>query len=256
MVYSFNIELDISKTGYLEEYEHDLYAYLSALDNSRQIFNEDHQISLQKNKLIVPVTCPEESALDKKNTIVYGLNRIKDLEERSGSKVQFVKTGIVPGYEEYVISEKSSFYFLMESDISPLRCGDTGWPIPLYKIPDTYHDNIGYDDVRNWRRDYDCVKHMWFRGSVSERFMQYQLQDHRSALSVAGRAVCKRIEELTGVPTYYYLFNYRAISQERDKKRRCPETGEDWFIEGGHPNELLDFKCDKSRLVSALTHNS
>ena len=256
MVCTFNIVIDFSKTGYLDSYEDDLSGYLSSLEDSRQIINEGNTISIQENRLIASVSCPEESALDKGNTTVYGLNRLKALEERAGCKIQHIQTGIVPGYDSYVISEKSSFYMLMEADISPLRCGDTGWPIPLYKIPDTYHDNKGYNNVRDWRRDYDCVKRMWFRGSVSERFMQYQLQDHRSALSKAGREVCRRIEELTGVPTYYYLFNYRAISQERDKKRRCPETGENWFIEGGHPNELIDFKCDKSRLVSALTNNS
>lgn len=256
MVCTFNIELDISKTGYHDEYEHDFYAYLSGLEDSRQITDEDYTISLSGNKLSVRVTCPEESALDIKNTPVRALKCRERLEELAGNKLQFIKTGTSIGWEKYTIPEKSSFYFLMDHDISPLRCGDSGESIPLYKIPYTYHDNCCYNDVRDWRRDYDCVKRMWFRGSVSERFMQYQLQDHRSALSKAGRAVCKRIEELTGVPTYYYLFNYRCISQEQDKKRPCPETGKKWFIEGGHPNELIDFKCDKSRLVSSLTNNS
>lgn len=256
MVYSFNIELDFSKTDNVDECEELFWNYLSALMDSRQIISESHELCISGNKLFASVICPEETSLDPKNATVYGKRSRIRLEERPGARLQFIKTGTAVGWEKYVVPENSSFYFLMEHDISPLRCGDTGESIPLYKIPYTYHDNCCYHDVRNWIRDYDCVKRMWFRGSVSERFMQYQLQDHRSALSVAGRAVCKRIEELTGVPTYYYLFNYRAISQARDKKRRCPETGEAWFIEGGHPNELLDFKCDKSRLVSALTNNS
>lgn len=92
-------------------------------------------------------------------------------------------------------------------------------------------------------------------GVVGERWAQNQLQSHDSSLSIQGIKCCKRIEEVTGTPTYYFLFNYRAWGQKKDKLRKCPNCQEDWLIEGRTPKDTYAFKCDNCRLVSELSPN-
>jgi len=64
------------------------------------------------------------------------------------------------------------------------------------------------------------------------------------------------LPELTGVPTYYFLFNYRTWTTKEDRERKCPITGNDWLIEGKTDDDFIAFKCDESRLVSELSTNT
>ncbi|MFD1143005.1 DUF2310 family Zn-ribbon-containing protein [Larkinella insperata] len=63
----------------------------------------------------------------------------------------------------------------------------------------------------------------------------------------------QRIVESTGIPTYYFLLNYRNWGRTKDHARKCPLTGQDWLIEGATINDFIGFKCDESRLVSELS---
>ena len=137
----------------------------------------------------------------------------------------------------------------------PLICGDTHTEIPLYKIPKTDHNGDDYDNLFFWNKNYNRLHGLWF-GSEYEAFAEEQMQDPYSSISKAGRALCTLIEKLTGVPTYYFLHNYRPWSKEKDKQRKCPITGNDWRIEGKTSSDYIAFKCDESRLVSELSTNS
>lgn len=82
------------------------------------------------------------------------------------------------------------------------------------------------------------------------------MQDPHSALSIQGRAVGQRIEALTGVPTYYFLFNYHRRSLNQDRAWKCPLCGKDWLLEGAEPSDDLAFRCIDDRIVSEFTRNS
>ncbi len=66
--------------------------------------------------------------------------------------------------------------------------------------------------------------------------------------SLEGRELCTLVEELTDVPTYYYLFRHNARSIESELRRRCPIGDEQWLLD--KPDGLYDFRCNPCRLLS------
>lgn len=255
-MFTFDILLDLSKTGYQAEIAEHLESLISCLYDSRQITNGDCTVVHAANTLRVSVTCPEMDALDAKNSTAYGKHRLEKIEEVLQMPVQFIPTGNDPRYLPYSDQEKPSFYVLYFAGYSPLIHGDSGDLIPLYKIPFTYHDEACYNDILFWSNNYERIYGLWFNGAVGEQFARRQMQDPNSALSRQGRAVCQRIEELTGVPTYYFLFNYRRRTRQQDLDWKCPLCGKAWLIEGAAPSDFIAFRCAESRLVSGFTKNS
>ena len=79
------------------------------------------------------------------------------------------------------------------------------------------------------------------------------MQNLDSELSKQGIEICKKIEKLTTVPTYYYLHNYDKYKND-NKKRCCPKCGEKWNVKKKE-NYRFDFKCDNCRIVSFLSPN-
>lgn len=131
-----------------------------------------------------------------------------------------------------------------------MLCGDTGTAIPLYRIPYTYQGDC-YDNVYFWWLQMKRLSGLWF-GCYYDEFTEAQMSDVDSIINKKGRELCTLIESLTGVPTYYFLFNNRTWTTQEDLARKCPVTGRDWRIEGKTTGEIA-FKCDESRLVSELS---
>lgn len=256
----FDIVLDISRSGYEEtELEHLFWTYVANLYDTRQIANEDVVITRAADRVSARVVCPEVGSLFIETQPAHIGIVAKKIEVLTGRKIGYERAGIAPNMARYSGVARSSFYILRWGHFSPLLCGDTFRPIPLYEIPPasddpTWHDN--YDDINAWARTYRWLYGLWTGSSVGEDFAQRQMQDHRSELSKEGRRLCRRIEEMTGVPTFYFLINYRAWSTSKDEARRCPETGEDWQIAGRTAYHPIAFKCDASRLVSELSANT
>ena len=71
-------------------------------------------------------------------------------------------------------------------------------------------------------------------------------------LSQTGVGIATRITELTGIPTYYYLYRYGGRSLKSERERKCPGCDGEWLlVEALH--EQFDFKCDHCRLVSHIS---
>ncbi|MFM9948620.1 MAG: DUF2310 family Zn-ribbon-containing protein, partial [Saprospiraceae bacterium] len=163
-MYTFDILLDLSKTGYQTEIAEQLELWIGYLYDSRQILSEDYTFVHAANRLRVSVTCPEADALDSKNSTVYGKASLKKIEEVLQTPVQFIPTGTDPRYSPYSEQEKPSFYILYFAGFTPLISGDSGELIPLYKIPFTYHDDACYNDIRSWSNNYERIYGLWFNG--------------------------------------------------------------------------------------------
>jgi predicted nucleic acid-binding Zn ribbon protein len=253
----FDIFLDTLHCGYENtDIEHGLWTFLAFLRQTNQIINDDYVFTRIGSSVRVSVVCPEPDSLTRQNTIAYVNDAKQALETMTHSALRYAEAGVEPQYANYRVPENSSHYILRQGGFSPLLCGDTCKPIPLYRIPPTHHDAKCYDNLRGWERNYQHLYGLWLKGDVCEAFALKQLQDHQSALSVLGRDLCRHIEDLTGKPTYYFLFNYRGWSKAKDRARKCPVTGNDWLIEGKTASDAIAFKCDASRLVSELSANS
>ena len=72
-------------------------------------------------------------------------------------------------------------------------------------------------------------------------------------MSKAGQKICKYVEEVTGIATYYYLQCYWGRRKNEDT-RLCPSCGQNWST-GLNSNEFhhFAFQCDQCRLVSHLS---
>ncbi len=233
------------------------YNYIYFLERTGQIIKtKHHHVVVDKNVIQVNVLCPGMDSLSLKFASKYNLKTIKQIEKNSGSKITSTFIGRDADNPSYKIPKQSSFYILKNGLESPLLCGDTHRPIPLYTIPCTDHKGIDYDNIYFWDQDFERLNGLWLSSGSYESFAEEQMQDVYSAINKQGRELCTKIEKLTGVPTYYFLHNYRACSKEKDKQRKCPITGNDWYIKGKTETDFIAFKCDESRLVSELSANS
>ena len=252
----FDIIIDVSKSGFEDsELEHHLWDLLSFLYDTRQIVNDEYQFVRSGDSVRVSVACPEPSALMMTPPTRFIADKWAAIEALTQAKIEITQIGTDPNQAGYVIPQNPSFYILRQGWFSPLLCGDTGKPIPLYRIPPTNPDGDCYDNLRFWEKAYHRLYGLWIGSGVGERFALGQMQDHQSALSQQGRALCERIEALTGTPTYYHLFNYRGWSEKQDQARLCPVTGKLWRIEGSSTADFIAFKSDEARLVSELSFN-
>ena len=230
--------------------------YIFHLERTGQILKTHGHISINGKTLKVSVFCPEKDAFSLKNCNPYNIKTIHKLEQHTGSKIKHIITGREAEYADYVVPKNSSFYILRNGWDSPLICGDTHNAIPLYKFPRTDLQGDGYDNIYFWNQNYERLYGLWLSSGAYEGFAEQQLHDPWSDINKTGRELCRLVEDLTGVPTYYFMFNYRGWSEEDDRKRKCPVTGSDWLIEGKSSSDFIAFKCDESRLVSELSTNT
>ncbi len=229
--------------------------YFQSLYGSKQIINEEWQYESIGNGLSVNLFCPEKDSYKTNNTTKYGNQWKNRIENELNCQMEFRYLGLDPEFGETSIPEKSDFFILKSARFSPLIEGSSLKQIPLYKIPYTYRDRECYNDINFWENNYVRIEGLWFNGAVGERWAQNQLQNHNSELSKQGIDCCKKIEEVTGIPTYYFLFNYRSWGRKKDRERKCPNCGNDWFIDGSTFNDYYAFKCDTCRLISELSSN-
>lgn len=229
--------------------------YLNLLYRSRQIVNKEYQYEPVENGVQLNLYCPEKTSYQNKFSTKYAIAQKESIEKAYHSVFEFNYVGSDPECKETVIPETSEFYILRPAGISPLADGVSFDQIPLYKIPYTDEKYACYSDIHHWESTYEHIEAVWYRGYGADKWTSKQLQNHNSELSIGGINCCKQIEKLTGIPTYYFLFNDRAWGRIKDKKRKCPGCQGEWFIEGSTFNHYYAFKCDNCRLVSQLSSN-
>ncbi|MEN9434434.1 MAG: hypothetical protein RLZZ422_2023 [Pseudomonadota bacterium] len=252
-MFVFEITIDNQNFAY-DSIEHDLYTFLALLESNRQVVPRDHLIVKEHNKFTVRVSCPEQDSISSKNSNEYAINFWQKIENHSQTSLVFNYIGEDIEYPlpRYALPEKSSFYLLRFGWYSPLICGDSDTPIPLYKIPYTDSNAQSYDNITMWESYYKNIYLVWLKSQFeTERFMQAQLEDINSPLNKAGRELCQLIEEKTRIPTYYFLFNERYWTVQEDQIRKCPITNNEWNV--SYLKTFYDFKCDQSRLISSFS---
>jgi len=256
MMYTFDIFITNNNPAF-GSFIHCVSTYAFLLQKSGQIFNDDYHLVQKNNTVTISVYCAEKTSLNPKNNMVQIDEMIEKIETNAKTKIKYIETGFEAQRSLYKLPKNSSFYVLYSrfKEGSPLLCGDTFMLIPPYKIPYTDFDEMTYDNLNFWDNDYQRFFGMWMNG-MYEEFAQEQLQNPLSKLNVEGRKICAKIEKLTGVPTYYFLFNYRNWTAKEDRERKCPMTGNDWIIKGKTDDDYIAFKCDESRLVSELSSNT
>jgi predicted nucleic acid-binding Zn ribbon protein len=201
----------------------------------------------------------EENSLDPTFHNQYVKSGILNLEKAAHGKLAIALVGKSSTIYAGPCKCSSRSHFLLLTHFltlsSPLFCGGCDRSVPLYKIPLYDGENSSYYKILSWQSNYQACDQLQINCEVGERWGMRQMQDVHSELSRQGLEICKRIEALTGTPTYYFLFNYRNISLIQDRKRPCPSCGGQWQLEEALHGEY-HFKCENCRLISSETCNS
>lgn len=208
---------------------------------------------LSNNKVIAFPHTIEKKSLHRKFNNFYVNRQIEKIESKANSKLKFKTVGKDCENNEGVCQcKKSSHYILITNYItidSPLKCGDCSLSIPLYQLP-IYYD-YGYLPILSWETNYISCDSLQMNCEVGERWALKQMQNLNSELSKQGMKICKRIEKLTNIPTYYYLHNYNKYKSD-DKNRPCPKCHQKWNLKKTLEKQF-DFKCDKCKIISTLS---
>ena len=206
--------------------------------------------------MIYFVQTHELNSLNKINNNFYVNKQIKLIESKYNIKLKFQTLGASNDYENAVCKcSKSNFYILFTNYLSiasPISCGSCFNPVPLYKLP--FYDDYDYHRILSWDTNYIACDQLQMNCEVGERFGLNQMQNHNSQLSQQGIEICRKIEELTKIPTYYYLYNYRKVKKGQILSN-CPKCSNDWTLPKPI-NNFYDYKCDNCRIVSVNSPNT
>ena len=217
-----------------------LWNYFSCLYKNGQILKNYEMIKMD-NSFIVFVTLPEDNALDEKYNNIYISKYLLQVKKLFTVSIDTIGKNL--NCDKGCACKKSSWYMLYTDWTaidSPLVCGDCGQSVPLYKIPHLFNEDE-HHGILGWKEAYSEIDGLWLY-CLSDRFTYRQLNKFDSQLSKIGRNICRELEKATGVPAYYYVFQYNK------SKLLCPVCGADWKYRG--EKTFIDYKCDQCRLVA------
>lgn len=246
-----------NKTNIDDEKLVDEFLYLlSCYRKSGQLQSDNEASYFIDNSLKCNIATLEKNSLDKKFNSEWVKKQLDKIENLCSSKLQVKTIGkTFKNYSGVCKCKKQDFLILFThflNNAGPIDCGNCFKPIPLYKL--TELDQDLKQDVLRWEDDYKSCDRLQIHCRVGEKWAMKQMSDNQSQLSKVGIEICERIQTKTKIPTYYYLFNYRKIKIEKDKKRLCPSCEGEWLLEKQISN-IYDFKCDNCKLISSITSN-
>lgn len=255
-MYIQEISIDLNKAPDKETIAQEFNGLMIYYRGSGQTQGKIEPLYIKDNRIISTPFTLEKDALDKKYNNFYVQEQSKKVEALSQSVLMFKMLGMTQGQEITACScTQPKSYILITNYISidpPLMCGTCHEPVPLYKLP-VYHDH-GYMPILSWETNYKSCDSLQMNCEVGERWALNQMQEPDSQLSRQGRTICHLIEDETGIPTYYYLHNYRR-TKRNTSDHNCPGCNEAWLpVEHAH-NIPYDFRCDQCRLVSVISPN-
>ncbi|MCL1124360.1 Zn-ribbon-containing protein [Shewanella surugensis] len=227
---------------------------LEALRANGQILGREFAVAFNDGEFKVRLLMPEKTSLSHKyhspwvKQALVALTEAKLLAPREKYIGQDINS-------EVSYTEVPSWQIIYTSYVhmcSPLRSGDTLQPIPLYQIPATF--NGDHKRVIRWQTEWQaCDELQMAAGTKAEFSALNELTCHKSDLFRRGWDIRGRIEYLTQIPTYYYLYRVGGKSLEAELNRPCPRCGNtEWRVETPLL-ELFHFKCDDCRIVSNIS---
>jgi predicted nucleic acid-binding Zn ribbon protein len=253
----FNVDIAFRYYGKPDEkaISDGVYGLLSGWVRNGQVLDSDWAITFTEKNCHAVVSCPEETSLNARYANKDVRKAISDLQSRGLQKPEIQVLGNAIETATADRCRHPKWYFLATNFLScesALRCGDDGLPVPLYRIGEPTDALVGnYQDILTWQRTYRDCDELQIMCGVGEHFATRQMSDAKSPLSVMGRDICRRIEDITGVPTYYELYRGEGRSQMSERRRLCPECGGKWLLESP-VLKLIDFKCERCRLISNI----
>jgi predicted nucleic acid-binding Zn ribbon protein len=220
---------------------------LAALRLNGQILGTEHPVARTPDGFLAPVMLPERNALSFRHHNAWVNQRLQDLRAAglARPRIQVVGRDLESAVVDRCKMPSSYILFTTYLDLeSPLFCGDCWRPVPLYRIPHTGGGE--YYNILSWQSDYQACDTLQMNGiPLGAR----EMSRVNSRLSRSGQAICRHIEQCTGVPVYYYLYRGHGRDRASEFHRRCPGCGASWHLpEPWH--FFFAFRCEPCRLLS------
>jgi predicted nucleic acid-binding Zn ribbon protein len=247
----FLSQLDFTCAGRpSEEIEETISGLLQIWRKNGQIIGRNGSLIRYSKGLRATQLLPARSALSKKHNNVYANKSLTRLKSLAVSPSTVVILGTEVGSLKPCLCKKRSSFIMFTSAIrleSPLSCGDCFAPVPLYTTPHISGED--HYEIVCWESAYQAIDTLNLGSGVGERMAEREMGDATSTLSREGRAICEKITQKTGIPTYYFLYKYRGVNYTTEQKRKCPGCGGKWLLKQTLHGKF-DFRCDKCLLLS------
>ncbi len=228
--------------------------YLEALRANGQVLGREFAVAFNEGEFFCRMLTPEKSSLSQRYNSPWVKTALEGLTQASilAPREKFIGQDI---NSETSTTQKPSWQLLYTSYVhmcSPLRSGDTLQPIPLYQIPATL--NGDHKQIIRWQTEWQACDELQMAAATKAEFAAVtELSSPESDLFRRGWDLRGRIEYLTKIPTYYYLYQVGGDSLVEEKKRPCPKCGNKKWLQNEPILEMFHFKCDKCRIVSNIS---
>lgn len=247
------LQFDCYQDTALAEAESAIRQLLDALRYNGQILGREFPTVIHQGWLTSRVVCPEADSLHPRHYSRQVERAVERLHQAGLTSPKVTPRGPDLNSDTSDEAHSPSWQVLYTSYLhtcSPLRCGEHFAPIPLYRIPAVA--NGDFKQVLKWQEDWEACDQLQMNGSILEHQAVEEIASTTSLLSRRGRDLAKRIEFLTQVPTFYYLYRVGGDSLAAEQARPCPGCGGDWRLDTPL-HDIFDFFCEPCRLVSNLS---
>ena len=190
----------------------------------------------ENGEVVLQVIAQDNEAVDERNMSYDTTKALEALVKRCTDvpSVSVLREHIHPANCECAHPS----YFVLQSppewEGSPVKCGDCGNSVPLYRLCNSVPERE-FDDLLMWRRirrgyftAYEAgrsARAAIFAGTAFDAAAAYAiLKSCVSELSLEGRRLAGVIEAETGILTLYPLFSHYEKPPEH-----CPQCGSDWL---------------------------
>ncbi|MFD2179272.1 Zn-ribbon-containing protein [Veronia pacifica] len=227
---------------------------MDALRYNGQVLGREFPMVMGDGLFQVRAVCPEQDSLNPVHHSGQVMGAMKKLSEACLLSPKVRVLGRDLNSEASADNSERSWQVLYTTYVhtcSPLRCGDSLLPIPLYHLPATF--NGDHKAVVRWQTEWQACDEIQMAGAFkAEHAALAEITEIDSLLSIKGWDIRGRIEYLTGIPTYYYLYRVGGKDRDSEESRCCPKCGSEWRLPQSL-HDIFDFKCDRCRIVSNLS---
>ncbi|GEA49336.1 Zn-ribbon-containing protein [Vibrio inusitatus NBRC 102082] len=234
--------------------EKSINGLMEALRFNGQVLGREFPLAIDGATFNLRCVCPEKDSLHPKNHSDFVRFSMVKLSEAGLLAPKLRVLGQDLNSEETCTEDAPSWQILYTTYVhtcSPLRSGDSFMPIPLYRNPPTL--NGDHKSIVKWQTEWQACDELQMAGGCkAEHAALRELNSVDSDIYRRGWDLRGRIEYITKIPTYYYLYQVGGESLKQEQQRQCPKCGGEWLLD--EPlHDMFHFKCDSCRLLSNIS---
>ncbi|WP_298440521.1 Zn-ribbon-containing protein [uncultured Ferrimonas sp.] len=254
-MYLFEIRFECYDNTTISAVERAINGLMEAWRHNGQLLGREFPLVQNGAEFNLRAMCPEEESLQPQFGSAWVKRKLTELADAKLLQPRMKLLGRDINSEasaEQLPQQWQVLYTTYVHSCSPLRDGDNMMPVPLYRLPATF--NGDHKSVVKWQTEWQACDELQMAGSGAVEFAALnEITDVNATLFRRGWDLRGRIEYLTKVPTYYYLYRVGGDNLTQERSRPCPRCGNpDWLLD--EPlHDMFHFRCEPCRLLSNIS---